>query len=69
MHSSRMRTTRSLPYGGGLRDRDPWAETPPGQRLPTVDRQTPLKTLPSQTWFTGGCDSGERQIISIIIPV
>ena len=23
MHSSRMRTARSLPYGGGLPDRDP----------------------------------------------
>ena len=36
MHSSRMRTTRSLPYGGGLPDRggqtpsdsDPRTETP-----------------------------------------
>ena len=43
MHSSRMRIARSLPYGGGLPDRD----------LP-VDRQTPGKTQPSQTSFAGG---------------
>ena len=47
-------------------DRAPWTETPwteipldrdspslPGQR-PPVDRQTPVKTLPSQTSFAGG---------------
>ena len=39
MHSSRMHTARSLPYGG-LPDRDPpgqipyWTETPPAQRSP-----------------------------------
>ena len=59
MHSSRMRTARSLPYGVG----SPWTETPPLQRPPPdrdcpdrdppdrdrdppVDRQTPVKTLP-----------------------
>ena len=41
MHSSRMRTARSLPYGEGVsltetpRTETPWTETPPpGQRLP-----------------------------------
>ena len=44
MHSSRMRTARSLPYRGGLHDRDPLdrdpspRERPPGQKPP---RQRP----------------------------
>ena len=70
MHSSRMRTDRSLLYGGGLPDRGPpgqrppWTETPldrePSRQRPPwtenspVDRQTPAKTLPSQTLFAGG---------------
>ena len=114
MHSSRMCTARTLPYGGlcqipprqsppgqrpprqrppGQRpldreppdrdpldrdplDRDPLTETPlldrdppdrdlptenpldrdphPVDRDPPVDRQTPVKTLPSQTSFPGG---------------
>ena len=29
MHSSRMRTARSLPYGGGLPNRDPRGQSPP----------------------------------------
>ena len=33
--------------------RPPWTETLPGQRSP-VDRQTPVKTLPSQTSFADG---------------
>ena len=54
LHSSRVRTARSLPYGG-FRDRDPptWTEAPPtpGQRPPLdrdlpVDRQKPVKILP-----------------------
>ena len=79
-----MHTTRSLPYRGGLLNRDPsWTETPldrdpppPRQRLPCtetpsgqrspwtetplerdsllVDRQTPVKALPSQTSFACG---------------
>ena len=48
MHSSRMRTACSLPYGVGAP-----RQRPPGQR-PPVDRQTPVKTLPSQTSFAGG---------------
>ena len=47
MHSSRMRTARTLPVQGGLPDRDPpWTETHSGQRSPPVDRQTPVKILP-----------------------
>ena len=35
-------------------DRDPpWTETP-WTKTPPVDRQTPVKTLPSQTSFGGG---------------
>ena len=30
---------------------NPWTETPP-----SVDRQTPVKTLPSETSFAGGND-------------
>ena len=50
MHSSRMRTTQSLPYSGeGSPDRDPWTETPwtetPGQR-PPLDRDLPLDRDP-----------------------
>ena len=37
MYSSRMRTARSLPYGGGLPNRDPLDRDPPGQR-PPLDR-------------------------------
>ena len=48
MHSSRMRAARSLPY----------RETPLYRHPPApVDRQTPVKTLPSQTSFAGGNDS------------
>ena len=67
MHSSRMCTVRSLPYRGfsltetPLDRETPWTETPLtgdpyGQRLPppAVDRQTPVKSLPSQTSFAGG---------------
>ena len=41
---------------GGLPDRDPWTETPLTEKLPPppVDRQIPVKTLPSQTSFAGG---------------
>ena len=53
MHSSRMRTARSLPYRGvSLTDppgqRPPSGQNPPsGQRPPPpVDRQTPVKLLP-----------------------
>ena len=39
MHSSRMRTVRTLPYGGG--DRDPsWTETAPWTET-DLDRDTP----------------------------
>ena len=37
---------------GGLPDREPPGQIPPGQK-PPVDRQTPVKTLPSQTSFAG----------------
>ena len=59
MHSSRMRTTHSLPYGGV-----PWTETPtlldrdptppgqrpplPGQRPPPLDRDPWRETTPGQ---------------------
>ena len=36
-----------------LGQRSPQTETPHGER-PPVDRQTPVKTQPSQTWFAGG---------------
>ena len=53
MHSSRMRTTNSLLYGG-LPDRDPYGQRPPpGQRLhqtETHPRQRPLWTEPSPLW-------------------
>ena len=50
---------RDPPWTETPLDRDPlvrdppWIETPP----PTVDRQTPVKTLPSQTSFAGGKNS------------
>ena len=34
MHSSRMRTARTLPYSRGLPGRDPLRQRPPGQRTP-----------------------------------
>ena len=42
MHSSRMRTTRTLPYGGGFPDRppSPGQSPPPGQSLP-FNREPP----------------------------
>ena len=47
MHSSRMRTARSLPYGGGLPNRPPGTD-PPGQRPPgqgpPPDRDPPGET-------------------------
>ena len=47
MHSSRMRTARSLPYGGGLCSRGfSLTEIPPGQRPP---RQRPLGQRPPWT--------------------
>ena len=53
MHSSRMRTARSLPYGEGVsltetpRTETPWTETPPpGQRLPD---KNPLYRDPPRT--------------------
>ena len=56
------------------RDRDPgetpWTETPP------VDRQTPVKTLPSQTSFAGGNDQGcsafviqENMVPKLVLPM
>ena len=44
MHSSRMRTTRSLPYGGSLSGEVSLTETPPGQRTPWTE--TPLNKDP-----------------------
>ena len=53
MHSSRMRTARSLPYGGVVSvtetpqtDRDPpqQTETPPTDRDPWTETETPLWT-------------------------
>ena len=66
MHSSRMRTDRSLPYGGSLPDIDPWTETPldrdpPGQRTPLTE--TPLTETPTRqrtSWTETGhvtCDA------------
>ena len=63
MHSSRMRTARSLTYGGGSPwqrppgTETPWTETPwdgdsPGQRPPRDrDRDSPLWT----EWLTDRC--------------
>ena len=56
MHSSRMGTTRMLLYGG------PPTETPL-DRHPPVDRQTSVKTLPSQTWFAGGKNGRRRYYV------
>ena len=61
MHSSRIHTVRTLLYEGvSLTEIPPFTETPPGQRPPPwtetpppVDGQIPVKTLPSQTSFTG----------------
>ena len=46
MHSSRMRTSRTLPYRRGLPDRDP-----PGQR-PPLDRDPPGQRAPLETPWT-----------------
>ena len=47
MHSSRMRTTHPLPWGGLPLDRDPppWTETPPGQRLPPWTEDPPVNRI------------------------
>ena len=54
MHSSRMRTARSLPYGGGRfvwetpqTETPPWTETAPGQR-PLLDRDPPCEQNDTQ---------------------
>ena len=53
MHSSRMRTARSLLYGEGVSltmtpsDRDPLDRDPPGQRL-LPDRDPPDRDPPGQ---------------------
>ena len=54
MHSTGMRTARSLPYGGWVSlIETPWTETPPGQRPPrteTPQTETPQTDPPgSQT--------------------
>ena len=61
-----MLTAHSLPYGGSLshtpHDRDPPDRDPMDRPTPNRDPrtdtphrgQTPVKTLPSQTWFAGG---------------
>ena len=46
MHSSRMCTARSLPYGGGLPDRDPPGQRPPRQIPP--GQKHPDRDLPGQ---------------------
>ena len=48
MHSSRMRTAHSLPYMGGLPDRDPQTETPL-DRDPPPPGQRPLRQRPPWT--------------------
>ena len=53
-------------------DRDTRTETAPGQRslprpIPPVDRQTPVKTLPSQTSFAGGKNTGSESRVSCVI--
>ena len=55
MQSSTIRTARSLPYGGVSLTAIPgWIETPRTETPSPVHRQTPVKTLPSQTSFAGG---------------
>ena len=41
MHSSRMHTSRSLPYVGSHWQRPLWTENPPGQRHTPLNRATP----------------------------
>ena len=50
-------------------DRDPLDRDPPGQRSPPppVDRQTPVKTLPSQTSYVGGNKDLLREIYNLSI--
>ena len=78
MHSNRMRTARSLPYGGGsldrdsTLDRDPLDRAPPGQRPPQQRRIPPWKdkntcgniTLPLTSFAGGKNDSYLYQIYS-----
>ena len=52
MHSSRMRTARSLLYRGGLPDRDPSGQTPP------LDRK---HYLPTTSFASGKNDSLMRK--------
>ena len=63
MRSSRMRTARSLPYGGlcpgGLPDRDPWTETPM-DRDPQLNRGPPIQRPPGQRPPTGKRPPGQR---------
>ena len=48
MHSSRMRTTRTLPYWEGLPDRDPpWTESPRTETPLPLDIDPPLDRDPS----------------------
>ena len=72
MHSSRMRTARSL-LDGSL-DRTPPLDRdyPPDRdststetETPPLDRQTSVKTLPSQTSFAGGIYSQAAKAINV----
>ena len=52
MHSSRMRTVRSLPYGGNLPNRDPPGTETPWDRDPLPRTETP-PPHPEWTWNLG----------------